>query len=261
MKKQIASLFGLALATLSVSAAPFYVEQFNYLNGPLVGNDSWILTGTATANPEQVVGGKVPLTTSGQDVNASFAPVTLNDGDTLFMGVTINVSAAQATGDYFLHVTPGPAGNSFDFFQRIFIRSLGAGFQLGYAETSGGATPAYGVDVLNFGTDYRVVLAYNRVPGAANDTGTLYVNPPDLNNPGADPIYVSKVWSSTTAETNVVGTINLRQGNSANAATLTVDDLALGLAFSDVSAIPEPQSLLWVGGFGLLAWNFIRRRR
>jgi hypothetical protein len=261
MNKRIACLFGLALGTLSLSAAPFYVESFNYPNGPLVGNDSWILTGTATANPEQVLGGKVQLASSGQDVNASFAPVTLNDGDTLFMGVTINVAAAQGAGDYFLHVTPGPAGNSFDFFQRIFIRSIGGGFPLGYAETSSGATATYGNDVLSYGADYRVILAYNRVPGLSNDTGTLYVNPPDLNNPALDPIYVTKTWSSSAAETNIVATINLRQGSGSAAPNLTVDDLALGLAFSDVSAIPEPQNLLWVVGFGLLAWNFVRRRR
>jgi hypothetical protein len=262
MKKVFYCICGLLSATVYLPAAPSYVETFTYPNSPLIGNDSWTITGTSVVNPIQVSSGRVPLANNGQDVNASIgAPLTLADGTSLYMGATINVSAAQTTGDYFLHVGPGPAGNSFDFYERVFVKSTTGGFLLGYAETSGGAVPAYGTGVLSFGQDYRVVVAYNKVAGPQNDTASVYVNPTDNLVEGNNTAYVTKGWTSTSQETNIVGTINLRQGSATAAATLVVDDLALGQSFSDVTVIPEPQSLAVLGGLGLLALGIIRRRK
>jgi hypothetical protein len=248
------------VATFTAAAAPVFADNFTYPNGPLLGQGSWIITGTSTVNPLQVVNGRASLMNTGQDANAAFSsPFTLGDSDSLYLGATINVSTAL-TGDYFLHVGPGPAGNSFDFFQRIFVKSSGTGFVLGYAETSGGATQTYGTDVLSFGTDYRVVLAYHRVGGNLNDTAALYVNPSltEVDNLA----YVTKVWNSTTAETNIVATVNLRQGTASSAATLLVDDLNVSPLFSEVAVftpVPEPSCAL-LGGFGLFTFAFLRRR-
>jgi hypothetical protein len=268
MKKLFAGGVGLLLLARSASAGLVFGDDFSsYSVGGLIGQGGWVITGTSVVNPVSVASfsgnNRVPLANNGQDVQAPFGPLTLNDGDHLFIGVTINVSAAQATGDYFMHVTPGPVGNSFDFFQRIFIKSSGAGFVLGYAETSGGAVASYGSGVLSFGVDHRVVLDYTRVAGALNDTASLIVDPTDLSVEGNNPIYVTKSWTSSTAETNVVATINLRQGSASAAATLVVDDLVVGTGYTDVSVVPEPSvvALTGLGGLGVVAWNRIRRRR
>ena len=107
-------------------------------------------------------------------------------------------------------------------------------------------------------------MAYHNISGALNDTGSVYVNPTDLNNEGGNTAYLTKSWTQTLAENETMGTINLRQGTASIAPTLTVDDLDVSLnSFADVSVwtpIPEPTSLSLLGGFGLLAW-FLRRRK
>ncbi len=263
MRKLFYGIFGLLAATVHSPASPYYLETFSYANGPLIGDDSWTITGTSVVNPIQVSSGRVPLANNGQDVNALIgAPLTIADGTSFYIGVTINVSAAQGAGDYFLHTSPGPAGNSTAFFERVFIKSSGSGFVLGYVETSGtGATTTYGSTVLSFGTDYRAIVAYNKVAGALNDTASVYVNPTDNSVEGNNTAYLTSTWTSTSPETNIVGTVNLRQGSATAGPTLVIDDLALSQSFSDVTVVPEPQSLALLGGFGILAWSFVRRRK
>ena len=115
---------------------------------------------------------------------------------------------------------------------------------------------------MSFGTDYRVVVAYHDVAGAANDTGALYVNPftDPIHESGNTP-YITKSWTSTSAENESIASLNLRQGTATSAPGLTVDDLNASLSFSDVTTVPEPTSLSLLGGFGLLAWYQFRRRK
>ena len=123
----------------------------------------------------------------------------------------------------------------------------------------------YGSTVLNLSTDYRVVLACHAVAGTQNDTASIYLNPftdpsVELNNTA----YASFAWNGGTvsAENHTVAAINLRQGGSTAAPTLTVDNLNVSQSFGEVTTftpVPEPSSvaLLLVGTAGLL----IRRRR
>ena len=145
------------------------------------------------------------------------------------------------------------------------MQATTGGYLLGWAETSGGAAATYGSTVLNFGTDYRVVVAYHDVAGAANDTGALYVNPftDPVHEAGNTP-YITKSWTSTSAENETIASLNLRQGTATSAAGLSVDDLNASLSFEDVATftpVPEPTTLSLIGGFGLLALLVIRRRK
>jgi trimeric autotransporter adhesin len=260
MKKLFCGLCGVLVWTVNSQAAVIFSEDFtSYANGNLTNQGPWLQTAppSAPANPVQVSSGKALLLTSGQDVYAAFGspynPYTIADGTSFYIGLTLNVSAAQATGDYFLHVTPS-AGNSSAFFERLYVKSSGAGFVLGYLETSGtGGTANYGSTVWNFNTDYRAVIAYNALVGTVNDTASIYVNPTDLLVQGNNTPEISlDPWTTITAETNKVAAINLRQGSAANSATLSVDDLVVGTTFADVSAVPEPGTLTLATGAGLL---------
>src|SRR5947209_9582621 len=108
------------------------VENFDALNnGNLVGQDGWTLTGTTITNPIQVVGTtdkSASLTTSGEDEYKAFSTaVPHTDGQSLETTFTLTASAAQTTGDYFLHVS-SPAGTTNNFYERVFAKSSGTGF-------------------------------------------------------------------------------------------------------------------------------------
>jgi trimeric autotransporter adhesin len=246
-----------AMLNSAAQAAIVFADPFTYPNGPLIGQGGWTITGTSVVNPIQVSSNAVPLTTTGQD---AFAPLNSSvphtDGNSIFTCFNLTVSAAQTTGDYFVHLSD-PAGTTSNFYERIHARSSGGGFQLGLAETSG-ATPAvtYGAGVLNLNQSYFVVVAWNFVAGAINDTFSMYVDP---TNPveALNPAYLGLTWTSAAAEPAQIAAVNFRQGTAGNAATVTVDNLNVSTLFAD--QIPEPASLATVALAGLAL--AARRRR
>ncbi len=239
-------------------------DSFNsYANGNLVGQGNWSQTGSYATSPVQVNNGVVYLGNSGQDVYDPFnTPVTLADGQSLYFGLVINVSAAQGAGDYFMHFTAN-AGNSSQFYDRLFVQAATGGYVLGLEGTAGGgATITYGTTVLSLNTSYNIVLAYNYSSlTPSNSVDAVYVNPTDpsvANNTA----YLSAAWGSANPDTNQIGAVNFRQGSTSSAPTLTVDNLTVSTQFSDVAtAAPEPSTLalMGLGGLaGLFAW---RRKR
>jgi hypothetical protein len=265
MKKLLCCFGGLLVATASVHASPLFADNFTYPNGPLLGQGGWTITGASVVNPIQVASGAVALTTTGQDAYSALPGglTTINDGTSLYVGLSLNVSAAQTAGDYFLHYST-TVGNTSIFPDRLFVKSDGAGgYLLGWSGSSSGVT--YGTTPLTLGTPYRVVVAYNAVAGTANDTAAIYVNPTDLVNVVGNTAYNTWAWTGgTEVSPNVIAEINFRQGTATSAPTLTVDDLDVSQTFSDAAVwtpIPEPSSLSLLGGFGLLAWQIIRRRK
>lgn len=266
--KKLLCCGGLLITTLGVQATPLFSDDFNtYNTGNLVGQGTWAQTGSSATSPIQVSSGKVVLGTSGQDAYSPLpgGPITLADGENFYIGLTLNVATAQAGGDYFLHWSP-TVGNTSTFIDRLFVKSTTGGYLLGWMETSGtGVVPSYGSTVLSFATDYRVVVAYHDVAGTLNDTGSVYVNPfTDLNVEINNTPYVTKNWTSPTAETETIAALNFRQGSAGSAAGVSIDNLNASKLFTDVSTytpIPEPASLSLLGGFGLLAWWSTRRRK
>jgi len=275
MKKLLSCFSGLLLATVVAHATPLFSDNFNsYTAGNLagttangIGQGTWAQDNTSAAAPIQVtatggVGGTpgVSLAATGQDVYAPLTAgtITLNTGDTLFMGIDIAVaSVANTSGDYFMHWA-NTVGNTGTFIDRLYVKASGTGYVLGWAGSSG--ANVYGTTVLSFGTAFNhVVTAYTVVSGAANDTGAIYVNPTDpimANNTA----YLSSAWTAGAEATGeTVAQVDLRQG--ANGPVMTVDNLTASLAFGDVIEVPEPGCLSLLGGFGLLAWHLIRRRK
>ncbi|HEX5470404.1 MAG TPA: hypothetical protein VFW73_00875 [Lacipirellulaceae bacterium] len=241
-----AIVFGLLLAFTSSSALASTIvlsDDFNKSNQALVGTTpnisggAWNQTGAVATNPIQIVSNAVSLVTSGQDTYAPFTgPVTEMGGNSIHTSMDIHVSAAQATGDYFSHLSD-PVGTNTLFFQRLFAKSMSGGFQLGLAVTGGGgAAINYGTTVLNLNQTYHVDAYWNFVAGATNDTFDIDVD----NMP-----YFSKTWDSTNAEPLQISAANFRQGSAGSAPTLTVDNL-------EVESVPEPTSLALGLLFGLL---------
>jgi len=239
------------VATLATTAraAILYSTDFNsasgYTDGPIIGQDSWAITGTSVVNPINVTNtatnGNVTLTTTGQDVNRQFTPVVTSGN--VYLSADITVSTA-GTGDYFIHLDDG---TTFDFYDRTYVKSSGSGFVMALATSSG--TPAiYGTTVLSFNQTYRMVAEYDGV--GATPTAELYINPTDPIY-GGDNLYVAGNVTGTGA-TSISG-VNLRQGSAGLAPGVTVDNIT-------VAVVPEPASLI-LGGLGLIGLIGLARRK
>lgn len=218
----------------SSKAAILLSDAFSYADGNLSGQGGWTATATA-ATPMQVAGGQVVLGTSGQDEHKAFTSgaLALVAGEAIFSGLDVTVTAAQASGDYFFHLS-NPAGTTTSFFQRFFARASGSGFQFGLVDT-------YGTDELTLGVKYRVLIVWNFVgAGTNNDTFSVCVNPTgpvQANNTA----YLTHTWTSISVnEPAALAAANLRQGTAANAANVTVDNLVIATTFAE--AIPEPST-------------------
>lgn len=254
----VAVFAGLAGSARPAKAVEAYTTNFDaYANGPLAGQDMWSAISGVGTNSPQVLGTAnkfVSLVTSGEDVSRDFADITEGSG---YLGLDVNLSAAQAAGDYFAHFTENASTSNFR--GRLFARSSGSGYQLGFSTSSTNTTdvPTYGSIVLNFNETYRVVMRYDIVTGASNDTGAVFVNPVSPVEASNTP-YLTSGYTGGVEAANL-GAVNFRQGTAANApAVASLDNLVVATDFAS-AAVPEPGSLaaaLTLGGLLLM-----RRRR
>ena len=228
--------------------------------GGLPGQNGWKQTSSNTATPIQVTNGAAIIGTSGQDVYHTFNPTAYpTAGNTLYYSASMQVTAAQSTGDFFLFVGD-PAGTSTNFFGRLFAKSTTGGFLLGIQANGGGSSApvTYGTLPLTLSQTYNVVVAYDFATGALNDTFAVYVNPNSTNRASLTS-YVSAGWlTTTTAEPTQLTEIGLRQGTSSKAPSVSVYSLAAGSSLADVGVVPAPGALALLGVAGLVG---SRRRR
>jgi hypothetical protein len=248
---------GLVAANGAQGAVNVLSDNFDsYVTGTnLSGQGGWTPT-TVVASPPppiQVAGPQggnlyAQFGASGQDEYKGLSTaVNHNDGDAIETAFKVNVASATATGDYFVHLS-NPLGTSTFFYERIFARSSGTGYQLGLVDTSGtGSTPTYGTSVLDFNTSHTVDVVWNFVGGGTNnDTFTMLVD----GSP-----YLTHTWTSATVEPTAIAAVNFRQGGAASSAIVQVDDLSV----SSIAAAPEPASMGLLGT--ALSALCLRRRR
>lgn len=235
------------IGSITVNAAPastvISTENFNYTTGTALTANGYTAHSGAGTNAISVVspgltytgstvsniGGAASLTTTGEDINKTFTPVT---SGSVYASFLLNVSAAQATGDYFFHFGINPFATT-NLLARTFIKSSGAGFVMGISK---GSTPVavYSSTVLNFNQTYQVVVKYTiNTPGTTDDLVAIYIEP---TLGGTEPTAtVVGTAGGTDVSSLGIGSIALRQGTAANAATLKVDGLIVGNTWSSVT--------------------------
>ncbi|MBC3541361.1 Ig-like domain-containing protein [Rufibacter sediminis] len=228
-----------------------FSEDFDYSAGSeLKGANGWRQTGTAASptilvsptglsypgSPASGVGNGALLNANGDDVNKAL-PVTYGSGKTVYASFLLNVAIARS-GDYFLHLGANPIGSGF--FGRVYVKSAGAGFQLGVSKaTNASPLPAatYGEPVFDLNTTYLVVLKYSIVEGTGNDVAEIFVNPV-LG--GAEPsVPLAKAEITSAGEATTIGSVALRQGGATSGASVTVDGIRVSDAWADVTAAAQ----------------------
>lgn len=257
MKTKILAFLSLTAASLApASAQVVFSNDFasGFTNGNLIGQNGWTQTGTATNVPLTVSGGVavLPSGATGQDGwNAFTTPVATTAGDYLLTTIVFTLTnAANATGDYFFHLS-SPTNTTSNFFQRLYSRSNSTGFQLGVGAQS--APGAYGTTVLDLNTQYTAVIKWDFLAGASNDVMTLYINPTNLIITNNTP-YSSTTWA--VAEPTNLAAVNLRIGGLSTTPGVNVNSI-------QVEVVPEPSTyaLLALAAAGLAGYAARRRRR
>jgi len=234
------AVFALALA-FGQTATAQTVEEFSYPSGTLLTGAGWTaLSGTGTNNLTVTagsllytgtigtgIGNKVSLANNGQDV---YKTITTISSGSAYGSALVNVSAAQATGDYVYSLGTAASQNA-----RVYIKSNGAGgFVFGVAREAG--TPVYEATARSFNTTYFIVVKETIVAGTTNDVVSLFVNPATGGTePGATITY-SATGAGTGADPASISAIVLTQGTAANAATLTLDGIAEGTTWASVTS-------------------------
>jgi hypothetical protein len=239
---------------------PVLEENFNFTTTNLVGTNGWAQLGNAATPKIQVIDGNgltysgyassgignaASLSTSGDDAIKSF---TAQNSGTVYHSMLVNVSASQATGDYF---TCGYDGTT-NYTMRLYIKTSGSGFIFGMSKTTG--TVTYESTVRSYNTTYLLVLGYKFVAGTLNDEGYVWVNP---TIGGTEPTpTIGPITDATKADISQCIAFVLRQGSASNAATLRVDGIRVSTVWATAVAqavaptlIPTPNQL---NGFSYL---------
>lgn len=279
MKRVLCSLGGVLALVLSTHASVFCNADFSTFSpGDLVGQESWIQFGTATALPLQVGGtGPQVLVPGGQNIdgqdairNFDFVSAPTEGTVSLYEGLALTVGSVP-TGriSYWLTALQDTAAG----FSNIRLAAQDQTANLGYyklaARVTGqsGAPWAFGAYDLAYGSQHLVIIEANMVAGAQNDFIRMFVDPTSLDLASQTPYLVATVTvgGSETDPTGLGGLVISQYGTSTQASLdAAIGKAAVGNTFSEVASaigvVPEPtvSALL---GLALLTWSIRRRRR
>lgn len=257
MKKLLLLIFVLCFS-LSYAQTTLFVEEFNYTAGSLLTAMGYtVSSGTTNAltvtspgltftNYASNAGNAVTLTSSGEDDYKTYTAVSTGS---VYLAFLINVTAAQANGDYFIGMSPS---TQFNYTARTFIKSNGNGFSMGIGRAN--ETPTYGSTVYNLNATYLVVVKYTFVPlGNLDDSISLFVFQAistGITEPATAEI-LNYTFSTDPTKTDAatLESVTLRQGSSSSAPSLVVDGIRIannwGLAVTGTATdVAENNSVL-----------------
>ena len=246
----------LAASSISANAAltVLYSTNFNnnpspppasYSDGVLIGQDGWVNSASTTTNPVRVANtatnGNVTLATEGQDVERALG--TSVSSGSVFLSSSISVASGFSGGDYFLYLKAGPTNVG-----RVYVRSSGAGYQLGVAPNS--STITYGTGVFSFGVQQSILMEYKFVLGLNNDVASIFVNPTSESGSTDVPYATATASGTSVNDASTISLVGLRQGTDLTSPVVTIDNI--------VVSVPEPSAMI-LGSLGML--GLLRRRR
>ncbi|MEI2739668.1 MAG: T9SS type A sorting domain-containing protein [Chitinophagaceae bacterium] len=234
-------------------------ENFSYTAGTAITANGWTAHSGAGTNailvtspgltygghPGSGIGEAISMVTSGEDDNKALSAAVTSG--TAYASFLVNVSATQATGDYFV----GLYTSSSSFPVRVYARTTAGGFNFGISKSNGAVT--YEATVRTFGTTYFIVINYIYNAGVNDDVVNLWVDPTlgGVEGPATIPNITGAV-----ADVATITAFYVRQGNAANAATQRIDAIIAGTTWAQVTPAAGTPSLSVSSsslGFGSLA--------
>jgi hypothetical protein len=244
MKKILLSFFTVSLIA-NCFAQTILIEDFNYAPIDTLAstnvNNNWVnisstvnrirANGTGLTFPGyngSGIGASASLTNNGEDCYRNLTSVVSNQN--VYYSFLLNVSAAQATGDYFTGLSTSTSASAYS--GRTFIKSNGTGYSLGISKINDPA-PVYSTTVLSFNTTYLVVWKCIYSSGTTTDDQFgLYVFNSAI--PTTEPTtFDVGPTVATGADPSNYAKVFLRQGNSANAPTLTIDGMRVSTTWAN----------------------------
>ncbi len=233
-------LLFILFALTSQSKSQIFSEDFPYgLGVPITSTGNWFAASAGGTNPIATtpgltypgyigsgIGDAVRFTTTGEDDSSSI--VSRPTSGTVYASFMVNLSIAQAAGDYFFAMST--SGNAFD--GRVYARSSGAGFQFGITKANE-ALVNYTSGVYNFFETYLVVVKYQFNGGANDDQVSLFVfdtlSPPPMIEPAptVGPI------TATSADAINLSRVLIRQGSASNAPAGVLDGIYVDVSWNN----------------------------
>ncbi|CAN5729381.1 hypothetical protein BH11BAC4_BH11BAC4_13090 [soil metagenome] len=230
------AFFVMMLLSASVSRAQLLTENFSYTAATALTSNGWVAHSsginpiqittpglTYAGHPGSGVGNAITLSTNGEDDSKTFTAVTTG---TVYASCLVNLSAAQATGDYFL----GLLTSSTTFPLRVYAKSTAGGFFFGLAKGSGAAV--YETTVRTTGTTYLLAMSYKYNASTLDDVVNLWVNPA-LG--GTEPAATIPNVNGAIADAATIGSFYVRQGNASNAPTPQIDAILVATTWALVT--------------------------
>jgi hypothetical protein len=241
-KSYLLILISLFLLPLSLSYGQFFIEDFDYPAGDSLTQHGWaahsgttngiLVTSPGLTYPgygSSGIGNAATLTTTGQDVNKQYTPIT---SGAIYASTMVNVTSAQ-TGDYFFHL--GLANTTSIYMGRIFVKVAANGnLRFGVSKSSTNTTvqPAYSDSIYTTGTTYLLVVKYQFNPDVADDSAYLFINPA-ISSIEPSPNLAHGTLTTGSDPANIGG-VYIRQGTASSGPNLILDGIRIGTAWSDV---------------------------
>lgn len=231
--------------------APLLVEHFNYDAGTNLQDNGWNAHSAGTTNPIKVTDGGLALTQTSYPGSGIGNAAALNNtgsdenrpltnfvrSGNVYAGFLMRINGAVTSGNqgFFFHMgeyndtaNPNYASVSTAFRARTYVvpGSTSAHFRMGITFNSATPPATQGVDVsrdLDTGRTYLVVVKYQFIPGAANDSVCLYIFE-DGANLSTEPVKADAgPVAGTQGDVNLMQYVALRQFNAGQ--RITVDGL------------------------------------
>ncbi|MFN7302989.1 MAG: T9SS type A sorting domain-containing protein [Bacteroidota bacterium] len=231
--------------------APLLVEHFNYDAGTNLQDNGWNAHSAGTTNPIKAtdgglswsqtpylgsgVGNAAAVNNSGSDENRALGGYVRSGA--VYTGFLMRINGAVTTGNqgFFFHMGEynDTANTTFTsvstaFRARTYVvpGTTAASFRMGITFNSATPPATQGVDVsrdLDTGRTYLVVVKYQFIAGAANDSVSLYVFE-DGANLSSEPAKADiGPVAGTQGDVNLMQYVALRQFNAGQ--RITVDGL------------------------------------